>query len=367
MPKPKRQFAKCFRRPYAWGAVCCLAGFVPSAKAQPGIYNDADSSKFVRIPSDADDWTRHFRVGALVGFNLSADFKMQGGFGISGNDPANGIFADGYVRTDQTGNARGHTSYWGYNSASQYDAVSHTLKMTALSDFNASGGGHDDKNAIPGFELAYGGNLWYWKHARVGWELGFGLLSVNISDNRTVDGTITQSVYTFDTGNIDVPGAPYQGGSSGQGTLISATGNKLPGPTTTSGTVSGSHSLDVSLYTIRLGPSFYWDVTERIGVSLGAGPAIGVASGKYSYNETITTSGSSAHSYGKIDGADVVYGGYVNATVMYHFNDSGRNADVYVSAQYMPMGNAGFGGGGREGTLNLGGQIYLSAGLNWPF
>jgi hypothetical protein len=63
----------------------------------------------------------------------------------------------------------------------------------------------------------------------------------------------------------------------------------------------------------------------------------------------------------------VVFGGYVNAAVMYHVQDLGRNADFYVSFQYMPMGDATFGSGGREGQLNLGGQVYISAGINWPF
>ena len=31
--------------------------------------------------------------------------------------------------------------------------------------------------------MAYGDNLWYWKHARVGWELGFDLLPISITDN----------------------------------------------------------------------------------------------------------------------------------------------------------------------------------------
>jgi hypothetical protein len=43
------------------------------------------------------------------------------------------------------------------------------------------------------------------------------------------------------------------------------------------------------------------------------------------------------------------------------------NGDIYVGAQYMPMGDAAFSNGGREGRLNLGGQLYFSIGINWPF
>ena len=33
----------------------------------------------------------------------------------------------------------------------------------------------------------------------------------------------------------------------------------------------------------------------------------------------------------------------------------------------MPLGNASFSSGGRAAELNLGGQIYVSIGVNWPF
>ena len=118
------------------------------------------------------------------------------------------------------------------------------------------------------------------------------------------------------------------------------------------------------LYTLRLGPTFYWDLTEHLSMSLGAGPAVGIVSGDYKYDETITASGVSAHNSGRIGGTDLVYGGYVNATVLCHVVDNG---DIYTGVQFMPMSNATISGGGRMGRLNLGGQLYFSVGINWPF
>jgi hypothetical protein len=361
------QLIKKFRGPQVWMAAGCLLGWLPAAVAQPEIYGKPDSGKFILIPPDADDWTRHFRIGALVGLNISANFNTSGTFGISGNNPAKGIYDDGYVHTDQTGNAGGYTSYWGYNNASQFNAATHQLQMHASSGYATSGGGSTSGDVFPGFELAYGDNYWYWKHARVGWELGFGLLPITISDNQSQSATVTQTTYNFNTGGVVVPGAPYQGGSSGQGPLIPGSPASQSQQVYSSGTVAGSHSLNVDLYTIRLGPSFFWDVTERVGVSLGAGPAVGIVDGNYSYSEVITAGGVSSHNSGRVDGTEVVFGGYVNAAVMYHVQDLGRNADFYVSLQYMPMGDATLGSGGRDGQLNLGGQVYISAGINWPF
>ena len=118
------------------------------------------------------------------------------------------------------------------------------------------------------------------------------------------------------------------------------------------------------LYTLRLGPTFYWDLTDHLSLSLGAGPAVGIVSGDYKYDEIITAGGVSANNSGRIGGTDFVYGGYVNATVLCHVMDNG---DIYAGVQFMPMSNATISGGGRMGRLNLGGQLYFSVGINWPF
>ncbi|MGA3282955.1 MAG: hypothetical protein ABSD57_00665 [Verrucomicrobiota bacterium] len=345
-----------------WCLAGCLAGLALRASAQPEVYGNPDSYAFIRIPRDADDWTRHFRVGALVGMNISANFNEKGLFNISGNNAANGIYDDGYVRPDQNGDPN-YTSYWGYNNASQYNAANQTLQMHSTASYSTTGSANNAGGAFPGFEMAYGDNLWYWKHARVGWELGFGLLPINISENSTMSAMVTQNTFTFNTGTLGVAGfpttVPYQGGSSGTGPIISTAFTQSA--TNTSGTITGSHSLDVMLYTFRLGPSFYWDLTEHVGMSLGAGPAVGIVSGNYKYDEII---GGGPHNTGQIGGTDLVYGGYVNAAVMYHVVDNG---DIFIGAQYMPMSDATISGGGREGRLNLGGQLYFSVGISWPF
>jgi len=350
-----------------WCLAGCLAGMALPALAQPEINGNPDSSAFIRIPSDTDDWTRHFRIGALVGMNISANFSMNGSaVGISGNDPSHGIYDDGYVRTDQTGNAGGYTGYWGYNNSSQYNSTAQTLAMHATTSFSASGSANESGSVFPGFDMAYGDNLWYWKHARVGWELGFGLLPINISENTSMPAMVTQNTYTFNTGGIVIPTAPYQGGPSGQGEPIISTSYSSTN-SQTGGNVAGTQTLDVTLYTLRLGPTFYWDLGDHVGMSLGAGPAIGIVSGQYKYDEIITAGGVNAHNSGSFGATDLTYGGYVNATLMYHVQDNGKIADIYVSAQYMPMSDATFNGAGREGQLNLSGQLYFSVGVSWPF
>ncbi len=212
--------------------------------------------------------------------------------------------------------------------------------------------------------MVYGDNLWYWKHARVGWELGFSLLPVTIKDNSPMSASVNQTTFNFNTGGILVPSAPYQGGYGGGTASIPDKPDSTSSQTFGNGTVTGSQQLDVMVYALRLGPSFYWDLNEYFGMSLGAGPAIGLVSGNYKYNEIITAGGVSTPNNGQFNSTSVIYGGYANGTLLYHvIND----ADFYLSAQYMPMGSTTFSDAGREGKLNLGGQIYVSLGINWPF
>jgi hypothetical protein len=351
-----------FRRTVVGCLLTALWGFAPAVPAQSDIPAlDPAASTFMRSPSDTDDWTRHLRVGALVGMNISAKFSMNGTFGVSGNNPAQGIFDDGYVRVDNTGDVGGGTTYWGYDNASQLNGT--TLAMHAATSFSANSDTKADGGAFPGFELAYGDNISDWKHARIGWEAGFGLLPIKITDNSAMSATVNQSTYTFNVGNVIIPQAPYFGNPSGSSVVIPDTASAT-NQTLTAGTVTGTHALDVMLYTLRLGPTLDWDLSRRVGLSLGAGPAVGIVSGDYKYNEVITAGGVSANNSGKIGGTDFVYGGYANALVMYHVVDHG---DIYAGVQFMPMSNATIGGGGREGQLNLTGQLYFSVGINCPF
>ena len=316
-----------------------------------------------QVSPEKDDWTRHFRIGAMAGLNIHASFNENGLFKIP---TANGVYDDGYVREDQTGNAGGLTSNWGYNNASQYDPNAGTITMHSTSSYSTAGASHDEGGAFVGFDMAYGGNLWYWHHVRIGWDLGFGLLPISVTDKQTLQASATQTAYTFNTGGIVVPGAGHQGGSSGVGALLPALPSEFS-TNTLSGTASGSREINVILYSVRFGPSIYCDLSQNLGFSLGAGPALGIVSGDYKFNEIVTTSNGSAHVVGRYGATDVVFGGYVNGTLMYHLQDNNRNADLYLGVQYMPMGDATFGEGGRVGRLNLSGQVYLSAGINWPF
>ncbi len=312
------------------------------------------------------DWTRSFRAGVLVGFNISADFSMKGSFGISGGGA--GIYDDGYVRRDDGGAT---TSDWGYNSASQYNSSSETLTMHRSTAFSTTSTASVSDSVNLGLDLAYGGRLWRGERFRLGWELGFGLMPLKISDNSTLSATVTRSAYTFDASGFNVggvntfPAAGYRGNPNSSSAIISSSPGGAPVQETFNNVqITGRRTLDANFFAIKLGPTLFYDLNPHIGLTLGAGPALGIVSGNLKFNETLNFNGGSSHNAGELGSTELTYGGYVNAMVTFH---TVKNGDLYIGAQYMPMGKVKVGGGGRQAELNLSGQIYVSAGLNWPF
>ena len=92
---------------------------------------------------------------------------------------------------------------------------------------------------------------------------------------------------------------------------------------------------------------------------------IGIVPGTLKFDETVLLpDGTTPHSSGKISSTEVTFGGYVNVIATFHVI---KNGDIYLGAQYLPLGDVSFGGNGRNADLKLVGQINFMAGINWPF
>jgi hypothetical protein len=329
--------------------LCSLGGLIVLASVAQAQYDP--------------DWRVNIRAGAMIGFNIKANFSTSGQFNLAENLPA-GVYDDGYVRTDQTGNAGGLTSFWGYQNASQVNSETHSLLMRQASTYSAATSGSGSDSPYIGAELAGGVGLWRGNNWRLGLELGCGVLPINIKNEQNLPVNVNRNILSFDTGTIVVPTAPYNGGPSGVGPLINATPKSVAGDTI-AGAFSGTQTLDATLVAVKLGPTLFWDVSRYVGLQAGAGPAIGIVPGNLKFDETVQLpDGTSPHNSGEISSTKVTFGGYVNLLATFHV---GKNADVYLGGQYLPLGNANFGGNGRNAELKLDGQINLMAGINWPF
>lgn len=351
-------------------AVAILAS-APTAFGQLGGEGEYDSHGVLWAPWNPDDWTRRFRVGAVVGLNVNANFNMSGRFNVSGVNPDAGVYSDGYVRTDNTGDQDGLTSYWGYENSSQYNSSANTLAMHSADSFTTSDSASKEAGAIPGLDLAYSVYFWRGKHFSIGGELGFDLLPIDISDNNPLSGDINLTTYLFDTTGTIPPEAGetgYHGGPSGTGPLITDHSYSSSTDTIAGGIIQGHRSLDVTLYLIRLGPTFNLDFGRNFSLTAGIGPAVGIVDGEYKFDEHVIVNDISTRNKGHFDSTKLVYGGYVNVTFLYHLpRVEEGNVDIFLSTQYTPLSSATFQGENREARLNLGSQLSVSLGFNWPF
>ena len=321
---------------------------------------------------DTSGWYRNFRVGGMVALGIKGRFGVNGTLPTSGSPGATNVagvdhvFDDGYVKVDQTGNAGGRTADWGYEQSSQL--TGDTLLFHSTTSLTAAGSHQAEDAPYVGLDVAYGGKIANWGMTRIGWEAGFAWLPISISDSQPLAASFQRTEYSVKTMNpgetLVLPQAPYHGGPSGTGPLILdsvAAGNSE----TVSGQITGSRSIDVTLYNLRLGPTFYSDLGSRFGVSFGGGFALGVLDGQYRYNETyLFPNAASAFNSGTANKLELQYGWYANATFFYH---TGEDADIYLGFQYMPLGNAQFGIPGRDAELMLNGGLYFMAGVHWPF
>lgn len=316
-------------------------------------------------PANAQ-WTKHFRVGMQLAINIDAELGVGGVQTIPAQP---GVYDDGYVLVDDTGNAGGFTTFWGYDNATQHSQKgqpvdSITFTRTESITVPDSTRTIDDSPYI-GMELAYGGPITRLGRARLGWEVGYGLLPINISDSRTLNGSAFRIFDIYDATGIIIPPEGYRGGPSGE-QQPGIGGEPFEGGDFTEGaTISGPRTLDVYLHNFRFGPTLHWEFARRWAVQGSAGGAVGIVTGEYKFNETITLeSGGSNVNSGRIGTSEFVYGAYVNGVVLFHVEEHG---DIYAGIQFMTMSNTEVEEGGRRARLNLGGAFSFLVGVNWPF
>lgn len=314
----------------------------------------------VVVAEARDPFIRHFRAGVLIGANIDAEFSQSGIFDTS--PPPPGEFDDGFVLTDDTGNAGGLTSNWGYNDASQYDSGEEILTFSRTAGFSATDSSTANSDPQFGLDLAYGGTLKRIGKTWLSWEVGFSLLPIRVQGESSADATLAQETFIFSTAGLIVPLAPYTGSPSG-GPLL-ATGSTNGSPDITSGTLNASREIDAMLYNLRLGPHFHWDLTRAWSIEAMGGFALGLVDGKYNYDERLLTATGQSTATGDIRQTSWLYGGYAGVLTQIHVE---RNSYFYGSAQFMTLGNVEFSGGGRQAELQLDQGLYFSLGFTWLF
>lgn len=322
----------------------------------------------VSVHAQSDDWMRHFRIGGSVMMNVKTDFKTSGTFQVNRPAPsaAGGVtYDDGFVGVDATGNAGGTTTFWGYNSASQFDSAADRLTYHGTDSYSTAGSAKADDYPL-GFDMVYAGTFRQWEHVAIGGEAGFGFNIFDSRDRRGLSATVNQTIDQYDTGTTVLPTPPYSGPQSGSGAPVIGSTPVSSTTQTVAGTIGGSRTLDGILYNFRLGPTVRWEFYPRWTLNGSAGGVLGIFDAEYHFNETVTTASSTGGAVlkGKFGSTDFKPGGYAGAVVMW---DSGNEWELFAGANFMAMGNGKLSSGGREATMHLDSAVVITAGINWTF
>jgi hypothetical protein len=324
----------------------------------------ASSAAITATQAEAADWTKHFRVGMQVTLNIEADITSGGFFEF---ETRPGVYDDGYVRPDATRNLT-ETTNWGYDRDDQWDPEARTITFHRAESFSTEfrETSRDDSPYV-GLELAYGTAITRWGNALIGWEAGYSFLPISIKDKRRISGLeeVVPYIHPAGEGVEDVPDAPYRGPTSGVGGTALGRDFTVGESEFFPGTARGSRGLDVSLHTLRLGPTIHLELARRWAVQGGVGPMVGYVTGDYTFNEELTREGAATQrAEGEFGGDDFVYGGYAQALLLFHVEEHG---DIYAGLQLMSLSGTEFEEGSRRAKLDMGATLSFLIGVNWPF
>jgi hypothetical protein len=333
----------------------------------------ATATTFAIRGDDAPENPNRFSLGARFGFNLKAEFKNNGMFLANPGSAAAGMdhtYGDGYVRLDSSGDAGGRTWNWGYQNASQVAGDTMQFHGIQSSAANSSSGStmaheHSDKDDPQyGVELVYQrvlGKLL--SCGRWGLEAGVAFTDLEVRANRSGSSVDTVVTDTYQLNGVVPPGAGYNGTFQGPGALLGDT----PTRTTALGTstLNGHQELSGQLFDFRLGPFAEWNFTPKLSLAGSVGLALATGPIDYNFSESATLAdGSSYKAEGHSSKTDLLYGGYVSATLRYDFNACWG---IYVGAQFQSLTELEQSVGGRSARLDPSAAIYGSLGLTFRF
>lgn len=323
-----------------------------------------------------------FSAGYSPMIGLRTEFSGFGNFNnpfpaLPAPGPASNYFyLDGSVQVDSSGNAGGQTSFFSYQADAQYDPTafggSGAINFNALAGGLNSAGTASESNiaAAGGFDLsAYlhlgsvaipsaGGRSASW-----GLRMGAQYTRVDVDNNDSMManvGTITDS---FSTNGLVPPLAPYAGPFNGVGFLLGSTPTRTFG--NANAVISGSRELDVHILATQFGTYLEIPVAEKLDVMLEGGFILGLATGSYRYDTSVTVPGAGTQtSDGYASKTKFLPGFYTGVSLIYHLT---QNLGIQTGARYQFMKEFEINANGSTASLSFDTAFALSLGVLYTF
>jgi hypothetical protein len=327
-----------------------------------------------------------FGVSYRASFTIDADFRNVGNLGKSprgagpGPNPVKGDrvnrdYDDGFVHADTPHNDFGVTQTWGVKDASQIDE-NFDVHMSSTTGRSVNPSTYDD-DPQHGFELTYNRELgrgaknnWSW-----GVEGAFGWTDIEIVDNRRLVGGTKKITDTYGLGfpqeqgraNPNFPGWYYAEETDEeypQSSIPDVPESRSVSTKRAGSVITGERRFDADLFIFRLGPYIDLPIDDHFTVSLSGGFAMGIMDGKFSYNQVITTEANRTAQRASHSKTDVLFGGYLSATIHYAINECW---DVFVGGQYIGLCDYEVQARGQRVKIDLSKTAHFVAGLSYSF
>lgn len=263
-----------------------------------------------------DDLTRSRHKLSLayrLGFNMSGQFERTGE-SVSANNPSitGRSYVDGFVGTDNTANAGGYTSYWGYQDTAQVIDNNEYLLLRAAD--SGSLGKDPDDGLQSSLELGY---LWEMGAGRsVSWGFAGAINWMPFNASQGTSGSASSvAVDAFELGYT--PPIPPFVGTPNAGPF-----SPLLGVDPMSLAVSTTAELDASIFGVRLGPYVEIPLGNRFFARATGGLVINVVDGDYQYSETfLSPAGARLVNVESSSKVAATFGGYLGVQLGYELTD----------------------------------------------
>ncbi|MFO1476782.1 MAG: hypothetical protein U1F98_09035 [Verrucomicrobiota bacterium] len=303
-----------------------------------------------------------------LGLNIKTTFQGIGGLTGFQNNPgstnagANHNYDNGYNRVDITGNNHGGfqgTWNWGYQNAGQVSGNSITMQSSSVTTSST-----ENNSPRNGFEIGLARELARHDFWRWGVEGAFGLTLVNVHDDRTVSGTLTQVNDTYSLNGVVPAVPPYNGTYNGPGAIIGDTPNRSVSTVPGVATVTGWRNFDANLFQFRVGPYVEFPLGKGFTFDLKAGLALVEVASRFSYNETVTGPSGTTTSAASSSSSGFLIGAYAGADASYNLTDS---VSLFAGVQYQDVGQYTHTLNGRKAVLDLGESVFVNLGFSYSF
>lgn len=308
------------------------------------------------LRADGDGaWSDDNRVGLSyrMGFNMPLKIKNIAALAFANNPSVTGkSYQDGFVGTDDTGNAGGLTTFWGYGSGAYVPADNSVLVL-----HNSTSGalGSDVDNApYHGMELNFDHE--FGRHASWRWGIEGAFNWMDVSARQKVaapDGVLGADAFPL---GYAPPSSPYTGPFNAVpfSPLLGTTATRVP--------VSVASSFDANFYGFRLGPYLDLPLSRHLLLTFSAGLAVTIVDGRYGYIESNPMQG--VTSLARASSTDVLPGVFVSAQATVRL---AKQVNVFAGLQFQSADSYQITAGSKQAEMDLSRSLYFSAGVSYSF